>query len=78
MYGAAAALAGLLFVAGGGLYWLAATVVISVLRSALDAWGLLMEAAGPPRAWHGRAAGYAPLARARAGRLRFEREEYGQ
>jgi hypothetical protein len=49
MYGAAAALAGLLFVAGGGLYWLAATVVISVLRSALDAWGLLMEAAGPPR-----------------------------
>jgi hypothetical protein len=50
MYGAAAALAGLAVRGGGGLYWLAATVVISVLRSALDAWGLLMEAAGTPRA----------------------------
>ena len=36
---------------GGGLYWLAATVVIYVLRSALDAWDLLVEAADtPPRA----------------------------
>ena len=36
--------------AGGGLYWLAATVVIYVLRSALDAWELLIKAADPPRA----------------------------
>ena len=36
--------------AGGGLYWLAATVVIYVLRSALDAWDLLIEAADTPRA----------------------------
>lgn len=33
---------------GGGLYWLAATVVIYVLRAALDAWDLLVEAAETP------------------------------
>jgi hypothetical protein len=36
--------------AGGGLDWLAATVVVYVLRSALDAWELLIEPAGTPRA----------------------------
>jgi hypothetical protein len=33
---------------GGGLYWLASTVVIYVLRSALDAWDLVVEAAERP------------------------------
>jgi hypothetical protein len=36
--------------AGGGLYWLAATVVVYVLRSALEAWDLLIQAAGTPPA----------------------------
>ena len=35
--------------AGGGLYWLAGTVVVYILRSALDAWALVVEAAGIPR-----------------------------
>ena len=36
---------------GGGLYWLAGTVLIYVLRSALNAWDLLIEPAdAPPRA----------------------------
>jgi hypothetical protein len=33
---------------GGGLYWLVATVVIYTLRSALDAWALVVEAAETP------------------------------
>jgi hypothetical protein len=45
-----AAGASLIAGAGGGLYWLAATVVVYVLRSALDAWELLIEAADPSRA----------------------------
>jgi hypothetical protein len=44
------AAASLIAGAGGGLYWLAATVVVYVLRSALDAWDLLIEAADTPRA----------------------------
>jgi modulator of FtsH protease len=44
---AAMAVAGASLVAGagGGLYWLAATTVIYVLRSAMDAWALVVEAA---------------------------------
>lgn len=40
--------ASLLAGTGGGLYWLAATVVVYVLRSALDAWALVVEAAETP------------------------------
>lgn len=41
--------ASLLAGAGGGLYWLAVTVVVYVLRSALNAWDLVVEAAETPR-----------------------------
>lgn len=34
---------------GGGLYWLAATVLVYFLRSALDAWILVVEAAETSR-----------------------------
>lgn len=34
---------------GGGLCWLVATVVVYVLRSALNTWDLVVEAAGTPR-----------------------------
>jgi len=48
---AAIAVAGacLLAHAGGGLYWLAGTVVVYILRSALDAWALVVEATDVPR-----------------------------
>ena len=35
--------------AGGGLYWLAGTVVVYILRSAHDAWTLVVEATDVPR-----------------------------
>lgn len=41
--------ASLLAGTGGGLYWLVPTVVVYVLRSALNAWDLVVEAAGTPR-----------------------------
>jgi hypothetical protein len=41
--------ASLLAEAGGGLYWLAGTVVVYIMRSAFDAWALVVEAAGIPR-----------------------------
>lgn len=44
-----AAGASLLADSGGGLYWLVPTVVVYVLRSALNAWDLVVEAAGTPR-----------------------------
>jgi hypothetical protein len=34
--------------AGGGLYWLVATVLVYFLRSSLDAWALVVEAAATP------------------------------
>ena len=41
--------ASLLAGTGDGLCWLVATVVVYVLRSALNAWDLVVEAAGTPR-----------------------------
>ncbi len=41
--------ASLLAGTGGGLYWLVATVVVYVMRSALDAWDLVVEAAETPQ-----------------------------
>lgn len=41
--------ASLLADAGGGLYWLVGTVVVYILRSALDAWALVVEATDVPR-----------------------------
>jgi hypothetical protein len=35
--------------AGGGLYWLAGTVVVYIMRSAFDSWALVVEAADVPR-----------------------------
>jgi hypothetical protein len=39
----------LLVGAGGGLYWLAGTVIVYIVRSALDSWALVVEAADVPR-----------------------------
>jgi hypothetical protein len=41
--------ASLLAGAGGGLYWLAGTVIVYILRSALDSWALVVEATDVPR-----------------------------